>query len=74
MVKMEQLDAQQTDMFEELVTPDFLHGEKIRKLETQQNNLRRGIFRRWKEQEDKIQKLSASFDQVLSLLEKECKN
>lgn len=69
---MEQLSIQQLDMFDGPITADFLHGEKIRKLEEQQNNLRKGIFRRWKEQEDKIQSLSESLSQVLALLEKEC--
>jgi len=69
---MEQLAIQQLDMFDGPITADFLHGEKIRRLEEQQNNLRKGIFRRWKEQEDKIQSLSDSLSQVLALLEKEC--
>jgi len=69
---MEQLSIQQMDMFDGPITADFLHGEKIRRLEEQQNNLRKGIFRRWKEQEDKIQTLSESLTQVLKLLEREC--
>ncbi len=69
---MEQVSIQQMDMFDGCITADFVHGEKIRKLEEQQNNLRKGIFRRWKEQEDKIQTLSESLTQVLNLLGKEC--
>lgn len=71
---MEQLSLQQMDMFEGCISSEFIHGERIKKLEEQQNNLRRGIFRRWKEQEDKIQSLAQSLSQVLKLLEKECKN
>jgi len=69
---MEQLEIQQLDLFDGFISAEFVHGEKIRKLEEQQNNLRKGIFRRWKEQEGKIQSLSESLAQVLALLEKEC--
>ena len=55
---MEQLEIKQLDLFDGFISAEFVHGEKIRRLEEQQNNLRKGIFRRWKEQEDKIQTLS----------------
>ena len=69
---MEQLEIEQLDLFDGFISAEFVQGEKIRKLEEQQNNLRKGIFRRWKEQEGKIQSLSESLSQVLHLLEKEC--
>jgi hypothetical protein len=69
---MEQAVIQQLDLFDGCLSVEWIHGEKIRKLEDQQNNLRKGLFRRWKEQEGKIQTLSESLSQVLKLLEKEC--
>lgn len=71
---MESTKIEQMDLFEGCLSVEWIHGEKIRKLEEQQNNLRKGIFRRWKEQEEKIQSLTDSFSQVLELLGKECNN
>jgi len=71
---MEKDISNQMDLFEGCVTVEWIHGEKIRKLEEQQSNLRKGLFRRWKEQEEKIQGLSNSISQVLQLLEGEVVN
>jgi hypothetical protein len=68
------MSSQQLDLFEECLTVEWIHGEKIRKLEEQQTNLRKGIFGRWKEQEKKIQALSEYVSQILNILEKECAN
>ena len=57
-------------MFEGKLFPEFSQGEKIRILEEKQENLRRGIFRRWNEQEGKIKILSESLSNVLNILEK----
>jgi hypothetical protein len=66
---MEKLETQQLDMFDGFISAEFVHGEKIRKLEEQQTNLRKGLFGRWKAQELKIQALSESLSQVLHILE-----
>lgn len=68
---MEKVDLEQMDLFEGFLNVDWIHGEKIRKLEEQQTNLRKGLFHRWKEQEEKIQSLSNSLSRVLQFLEKE---
>ena len=68
---MEQLAIQQMDMFEGKLFPEFVHGEKIRLLEEKQETLRRGLFRRWNEQEKKIKTLSESLSNILNLLGKE---
>jgi len=55
---MASLSIEQMDLFEGKLFPEFIHAEKIRALEEQQNNLRRGLFKRWNEQEKKIESLS----------------
>ncbi len=67
---MESISNKQLDMFEGKLFPEFSQGEKIRILEEKQENLRRGIFRRWNEQEGKIKILSESLSNVLNILEK----
>jgi len=71
---MKKNELEQMDLFEGPLCVEWIHGEKIRLLEQQQTNLRKGIFRRWKEQEEKIQGLSDSISKVLQLLEQECVN
>lgn len=71
---MKKNEIEQMDLFEGYLSVEWIHGEKIRKLEEQQATLRKGIFRRWKEQEEKIQGLSNSISRVLQLLEQECQN
>lgn len=65
-------DSGQLDMFEGVLTPDWIHGEKIKDLETKQHALRKALFKRWKEQENRIEKLSTSFDQLLKVMNESC--
>jgi hypothetical protein len=44
---------EQMDLFEGKLFPEFIQAEKIRVLEQQQDTLRRGLFKRLKEQEKK---------------------
>ena len=71
---MEKIKLEQMDLFDGALTIEWIHAEKIRKLEEQQSNLRKGLFRRWQEQEEKIQVLSDSISKVLQLLEAEVVN
>ena len=59
----------QLDMFEGLMTHESFQLEKLLILERQQENLRKGIFRRYGEQEKKIKQLSESVDHLINLLE-----
>lgn len=60
----------QIDMFEGLLTHESFQLEKLLILEGQQEKLRKGIFRRYGEQEKRIKKLSENVDQLINLLEK----
>lgn len=66
---MASLSIEQMDLFEGKLFPEFIQAEKIRALEQQQNTLRRGLFKRWNEQEKKIQSLSESLEKLVKLLE-----
>jgi len=68
---METISNNQLDMFEGRLFPEFVQSEKIRLLEERQETLRRGLFRRWNDQEKKIKTLTESLSNVLSILEKE---
>ncbi len=68
---MSSLLQHQLDMFEGKLFPEFKQSEKIRILEEKQETLRRGLFRRWDEQEKKIQTLSEALSRVITILEKE---
>lgn len=61
----------QLDLFDGVNFPFFSYNEKIRLIEEKQENLRKGLFRRWDQQEKKIKALSESLNQVLNLLGKE---
>jgi len=65
---MEALSIEQMDLFEGKLFPEFIHAEKIRVLEEKQETLRRGLFRRWNEQEKKITTLTTQLTQVLDIL------
>lgn len=62
------ISKDQLDMFEEQSFPEFITIQKIMKLEEQQNNLRRGMFKRWNEQEKKIETLSSHLNQLVGIL------
>lgn len=63
----------QLDLFEGKISLEVIHGEKIRLLEEKQEKLRKGLFRRWNDQEEKIKEFSKTLSQLLVLLEKEIK-
>lgn len=65
---MENCKIDQLDLFEGKLFPEFIQAEKIRLLEEKQETLRRGLFRRWNEQEKKITTLSIQLTQVLDIL------
>jgi len=67
---MEALSIEQMDLFEGKLFPEFIHAEKIRVLEEKQENLRRGLFKRWNDQEKKINTLTESLEKLVKLLEK----
>ena len=50
---MENCKIDQLDLSEGKLFPEFIQAEKIRLLEEKQETLRRGLFRRWNEQEKK---------------------
>jgi hypothetical protein len=59
---------EQLDLFEGQLFPEFVNSEKIRLLEESQNNLRRGLFKRWSEQEKKIDTLFSQVNSLISIL------
>ncbi len=65
---MEALSIEQLDLFEGKLFPEFIQAEKIRVLEEKQETLRRGLFRRWNDQEKKITTLTTQLTQVLDIL------
>jgi len=67
------LKESQLDMFNTKLFPEFYQAERIRQLEEQQDKLRKGLFRRWNDQEKKIKDIQQNLDNLLSLLETETK-
>ena len=56
-------------MFEGFIAPESEALEKIILLENQQHSLRRGIFKRYAEQESKILEISQLMKQLIEVLE-----
>lgn len=66
---MASLLSEQMDLFEGMLFPEFIQAEKIRVLEEQHHNLRRGLFKRWNQQEKKITNLNEQLTKILDILE-----
>lgn len=59
----------QPDMFEGFITPESEALDKIILLENQQHSLRKGIFKRYAEQESKILEISQLMKKLIDVLE-----
>ena len=66
---MASLLSEQMDLFEGMLFPEFIQAEKIRVLEEQHHSLRRGLFKRWNQQEKKITNLNEQLTKILDILE-----
>lgn len=68
MKKMKLIANTKLDFFENKIFPESVQGEKIRLLEEKQEKLRRGLFKRWNTQEQKINALSENIYNILKIL------
>ncbi len=58
----------QLDMFEHKLSAETLNFEKIVLLEKSHHNLRKGLFRRYGEQENKINEMTVLMKKLLEIL------
>jgi len=58
----------QEDLFEGFLTHEMIQMQKIKELEDKQDTLRRGLFRRFTEQEKRINSLSENVEHLISLV------
>jgi len=65
---MKTQEYSQMDLFEGLLTPEGVNFEKILVLQEQQDNLRRGLFRRYGDHEKRINEISENMKLLLEIL------
>lgn len=59
---------EQLEIFSAFTIPERYEIEKIHELEVQQDSLRKGFFKRYKEQCDRINKLENMFADLLEMI------
>lgn len=58
----------QMDMFDGLMSPGKIGFERIMRLEQRQENLRRGLFKRFGDHEKKINKISVLMEEIVETI------
>jgi hypothetical protein len=62
------MKLEQLDMFDGILFPESIQFKKIIDLEKRQENLRKGIFKRYGEQNKKIDSLYIILNEMLSII------